>query len=191
MRKTRVKIIFALAVCGLITAAALLAGGGKGTLSYLTDATATVNPLRAGEAVIEITETFPPIETPPAPGDSVIKVVRIQNTGNLYCCIRARLLFEDNSFAELVEPFQIGADWSLEEDGYYYYAEPVAPGEETEPLITELKFRTERADGTAISEEDIEKIASGLIVYSEALGFGAENLPDSGNIPALWVKFCS
>ena len=191
MKKWRIKLVSGVAVCGMIALAAVLASNWSGTLSYLTDSEATDNLILAGEAQIEITETFPPIGQPPEPGESIVKVVRIRNTGNLQCYVRAFLAFEDNKLAELIEPFEIGSGWQRKEDGYYYYKEAVDPGEETKPLITALKVRTRKEDGTEVTEEEIAEISAGLIVYSEALGFGTGNLPEAGNVPQIWEKYCA
>ena len=43
----------------------------------------------------------------------------------------------------LVELDLIEKYWERGEDGFYYYREPVAPDEETEPLFTTVTFSTE------------------------------------------------
>jgi predicted ribosomally synthesized peptide with SipW-like signal peptide len=157
------------AVIGAIVAT-VLTGTGL-TLAYLTDSDSEDNIMTVGETVIEIDEDFDPPPTPPAPGEAVTKVVRIRNTGNLPCTVRARLLFEDYVLKNAVEPFETGSSWLYQPDGFYYYLTPLMPGEETEPLISEIRFRTEYGSGERVKEEDLAKIDSGLIVYSEALEY--------------------
>ena len=147
------------------------------TVAYLKDSDEEVNHVSAGETVIDVCETFPPADCPPEPGETVTKVVRIANTGNLTCTVRARILFTDDVLAGMTEPLETGDNWQEGQYGFYYYMIPVKPGEETEPLITGVRFRTDYEGGGEVTAEDIARIESGLIVYSEALEFGGD--PDS------------
>ena len=140
------------------------------TAAYLTDRDDEKNELTAGETVIEISETFPPsglLE----PGQAAVKVVRIENTGNLVCAVRCRLVFTDDALELITEPLEIGPDWEYGPDGFYYYMLPLVPGEATKPLISQVVFRQYYEDGTPVTEEDLGKLDAGLMVYSEALEF--------------------
>ena len=136
--------------------------------AYLTDTDKKENHFIAGETEIEIRESFAPPATPD-PGDTVTKNVRITNTGNLDCFVRARLLFADSVFEQITEPFEIGDKWVEGDNGYYYYTLMLHPGETTEALIENVRIRSAFADGTPVGAEDIAKIDSELIVYSEAV----------------------
>ncbi|MBO4326343.1 MAG: hypothetical protein J5950_03625 [Clostridia bacterium] len=156
-------------IIGVIITVVVLCTGV--TLAYLIDRDDAVNEMTEGETVIEISETFPPLPEQPEPGEPVVKVVRITNTGNLTCTVRARLVFTDDGLRNITEPLEIGEDWILNPDGFYYYLLPLSPGEATKPLIERVVFRSNYADGTPVTAADIEKIDAGLSVYSEALEF--------------------
>ena len=182
------KIIRTVILTVLIIAAAACTGV---TLAYLTDSDEARNPFTVGETEIEIRETFSPEGDVPEPGESVPKVVRIVNTGNLTCLIRVRLLFEDDTLEKVVEPFVTGQGWDQFPDGFYYYVYPVKPGGSTIPLIEEVKIRIEHEDGTDVSANELEKISSGIIVYSEAIGYrGDPALPcTAAELAALWGEY--
>ena len=182
------KVIRIILFAVLIIAAAACTGV---TLAYLTDSDEAQNPFTVGETEIEIQETFSPDDEVPEPGESVPKVVRVVNTGNLTCLIRVRLLFEDDTLEKVVEPFATGQGWNLDPDGFYYYIYPVKPGGSTIPLIEEVKIRIEHEDGTDVDAAELEKISSGIIVYSEAIGYrGDPALPcTAAELAALWGEF--
>ena len=140
------------------------------TAAYLTDRDDEINVLKEGETVIEIAETFSP-DPDPEPGDAAVKVVRITNTGNLTCTIRARLVFTDDALEKITQQLEIGEGWTEGADGFYYYLRPVDPGETTKPLIERVVFRRFYEDGTPVTAQELGKIDAGLMVYSEALEF--------------------
>lgn len=164
------------------------------TLAYLKDNDQLDNIMTVGEVVIEIDEDFVPPTDTPDPGEAVAKTVKIKNTGNIICTVRVRLLFEDPLFRDLAEPFETGSDWLYQPDGFYYYMKPVAPGEETQALINEVRFRTEYSDGAPVDSGDLEKIASGIIVYSESLEYiggsdASGALPGENEILGNWEGY--
>ena len=175
----------------VITVILTVAAVGIGlTAAYLTDRDDEKNILTEGETIIEITETFPPAEDPD-PGDAAVKVVRIENTGNLVCAVRCRLVFTDESLALITEPLKIGAHWVYGPEGFYYYLIPLEPGEATDPLIEEVVFRRFYDDGTPVSEQELRKLDAGLIVYSEALEFirSGDGLPVEDEIIGSWEGY--
>ena len=165
-RKLRVPVI--VMVVSVLLAAALLSAGI--TAAYLMDVDKVDNPFLVGETVNDVVETFSPPSTLPPAGEAVTKEVRILNSGNLTCLIRARLLFEDDVLTMLTEPFETCEGWAEGDDGFYYYLFPVAPGESTEPLIREIRFRADAGE-PAEHVQAVGLSESGLIVYSEALEY--------------------
>jgi len=90
------------------------------------------------------------------PGNDYRKKVTVKNTGTTDSYIRV--------FAEMEEPSGIEADYDTvnwEKDGYYwYYRTAVAPGQETEPLLTTV----------SVSEDCSENITDfNMIVYAESI----------------------
>lgn len=183
-----VRVIRIVILTVLIAAAA--AGTGA-TLAYLTDSDRADNPFTVGETEIEIRETFSPDGDVPEPGEGIPKVVRIVNTGELTCLIRVRLLFEDDTLEKVVEPFVTGHGWEARADGFYYYIYPVRPGGSTVPLIEEVRIRSVFENGGDVGSNDLKKISSGIIVYSEAIGYrGDPALPcTAAELEALWGEF--
>ncbi|MBP5780506.1 MAG: hypothetical protein J6X34_04650 [Clostridia bacterium] len=175
-------------ICAVLTVVIVSTGI---TLAYLKDRDDVNNVMTLGETEIEIEETFPPRTSPPYPGEPVIKVVKIENTGNLTCTVRARLVFSESKLEKMTEPLEIGEDWILRPDGFYYYMIPLKPGEVTKPLIEKVVFRRSYSNGGAISQEDIAGLDPELIVYSEALEFVKEDasLPEAEEILNNWNQY--
>ena len=188
-KKRELFVPFILMVIGAVLIVVIVSTGI--TLAYLKDRDDENNIMNVGETEIGIDETFPPRTNPPVPGEPVIKVVKIENTGNLTCIVRARLVFTEEKFEKITEPLETGEDWILRPDGFYYYMIPLKPGEVTKPLIEKVVFRRYYSNGGAISPEDIAQLDSGLIVYSEALEFikEDESIPESEEIFKNWEQY--
>lgn len=139
----------ALALCCL----AVLA---TGTLAYFTAEETAQNVITMGSLkmeLVELDEKDEPWEDVEniVPGMEVTKEAFVKNTGTVYFYTRVKIT---KSFVpaqsdelpkldtDLVE-LDLGEDWKLGEDGFYYYTESVKPGEETEPLFTTVTFSTE------------------------------------------------
>ena len=139
----------ALALCCL----AVLA---TGTLAYFTAEETAQNVITMGSLKMELVELneegkpWTNVENI-VPGMEVTKKAYVENNGTVYFYTRVKIT---KSFVneqgeklpdlntDLVE-LDLGEDWELDEDGFYYYKKLVAPGEETEPLFTTVTFSTE------------------------------------------------
>ena len=138
----------ALALCCL----AVLA---TGTLAYFTAEETAQNVITMGSLkmeLVELNEDGKPWEDVEniVPGMEVTKKAYVENNGTVYFYTRVKIT---KSFVneqgeklpdlntDLVE-LDLGEDWELDEDGFYYYEESVKPGEETEPLFTTVTFST-------------------------------------------------
>lgn len=118
------------AVCSVLTLAS--AGWFAGTSAYLTAHLEILNRLTVGWNDTVTEEEFP-TPTPVPPGESVVKKVRIKNTGPVPCYIRASLLVSEGTVT--LEGMDT-EHWADGKDGYYYYKDVVQPGGSTEELFT-------------------------------------------------------
>jgi hypothetical protein len=123
----RNKQIISLAVCALALAAGLSV---KPALAYFTSyQTASGTVEIAVDAEAELTEEF----------SAWTKIITIQNTGDTDCYIRVAAIAPEEYTLTEEEP----DEWTLENDGYYYYNEPVAP----DGVTSELKLKISGQDG--------------------------------------------
>ncbi len=139
----------------------------------LTDQAETVNTVLVSDNTIHVEEEFdPPSE--PVPGQTFTKKPVIVNDGLLPCYVRARVLFGSQEAASICEPLQISPSWSQEEDGYYYYADPLSPGGLTEPIFYTVSFRTD------ISREELSgTLPFEILVYAESVRAGEEGAQEA------------
>lgn len=187
------KILLAAAAIICITTAA------TGTLAYFTSEDTAHNVITSGGVNIEVVEKtrdgdgvlvdFPEEGiTGVMPGTDVSKLVSVGNTGASEAWIRVRVeaAIKGADGADLpltidgdvpVMTYEVGRNWSLSEDGYYYYALPVTPGESTELLFDTVSFTSkmgnEYQDCTAnieISAQAVQTANNGQTVL-EAQGW--------------------
>ena len=135
-----------------LAASFLLAGGVR---AYFADGDGALNSFRIGVNTITPEEEF----EPPQPGSVTVKKPWARNTGSVSCYVRARVLLSDSRAGDYIhyqtqgEEGIRGEGWSLGEDGYYYFQNPIAPGEETGPLFTGIYMEEElprELDGTTV-----------------------------------------
>lgn len=140
-------------IIGSVCAVTAAVAAGS-TLAYFTAQDTAVNTISTGNLNIAINEyqdsqcgeiPYTDPTTPVMPGDCISKKVRIENTGSGSAYIRAKIdiAFDGDDQQELsTEPISlnIGDDWTLADDGYYYYKNIVDSGEETSNLFTTVYF---------------------------------------------------
>lgn len=147
--KTRIKKVTA-AVAILLC----LAVGVQSTIAYFTSTDTATNVITTGNIKIKLHEQhktdngLEPFEDviDVMPGDSVSKIVTVENTGNNSAWVRIAL-DKAITLAEGVEgeidltlvSFDIGEAW-VERDGWYYYTEVLGKGEITSPLFENVIF---------------------------------------------------
>lgn len=131
-----------------------------GSVAYFTAEGTATNVITAGNLQIALKETAIPADggdpvpfVDPVgvmPGESVSKIVQVENTGSAAAYIRIALETEialaDGKTGE-VNPQLVTmnintAKW-VARDGYYYYTDALAPGETTAPLFTAVTFAPE------------------------------------------------
>lgn len=130
-----------------------------GSLAYFTAEERAHNIITSGSVAIDLEELTDQLDQEGAaipfedlhgvmPGTRVSKIVQVTNTGTAEAFLRVRvdvaIILQDGVTGE-VDLSLITIDYNLEqwtdgEDGYYYYNEPLAPGETTVPLFTTVAF---------------------------------------------------
>ena len=139
--KKKLSIIF-----GII---AILAVISVGTLAYFTSEQNAENVISAGNIKLEIHEKtasgedFPEEGIIVMPGDTVSKIVTVENTGDHPLYLRVKLT-EGVSDEALTDDdcldININRSCWLEKDRYYYYYRALQSGETTEQLFSEVYF---------------------------------------------------
>lgn len=165
----------------LMAAALLMTATVGGTLAYLFAQTDPVeNIFEPGRVVPVIHEEF---------SGSVKNNVTISNSGNVNAYIRAAVVVTwktaDGKIApvapvegtDYVISCPVDSKWTKHTDGYYYYADPVAPGGSTGVLLTgcKLKDGATPPDGCSLNVE----------ILTQAIQ--AEGMGATGAIDA-WAK---
>ena len=141
MKQKRVWLI----VCVTVILLSLLSAG---TYMYFTTESTARNVVTTGGISFEILETtntgdvFPAQGVTVKPGDVVSKIVTLKNVSDETIWVRVALekrVAEDKELPadEQLQPNINTEDWT-EQDGFYYYNAPLAAGEETAPLFTEV-----------------------------------------------------
>ena len=134
-----------------------------GTIAYFTAEDTATNVITAGNIKINLQElavsgeeksTVPFVDvTGVMPGMEISKIVQVENTGDQPAYVRIKLnkaiLLADgvqSNTGEGLITMDINTDCWMEQDGYYYYREPLAAGKTTSPLFTEVSFSKEMGD---------------------------------------------
>ncbi len=127
--------------------------------AYLADGDSARNAIIVGGNRIVIDEIYDP--EPIIPGESVVKQVRIKNTGPNACYVRVMAVFSDSDIGKYTQVDWNLTDWVYNaEDGYYYYKNILEHEETTSWLFTILHFSED------LPEEMIKDVE--LIVYAES-----------------------
>ena len=126
------------------------------TLAYFTAEQRTHNIITTGEVAITVSEYADEAKTVPfptdgvtgvMPGDSVTKIVEVNNTGSSPAWVRIRVDkvitlaegVEGTPDTSLILLDLDTADWT-EQDGWYYLNTALQPGETTSPLFRHVQF---------------------------------------------------
>ena len=145
--KRKLLILSLLAILAALTAA--------GTLAYYTDSARTHNVITSGKVNIAMLEWADEARTKPfkdkqgvMPGTKVTKIVEVKNTGTGAAFVRLRVETEVlNAEGQEMDPKHVSLDFNqtdwIYQNGYYYYARSLQPGETTVPLLTAVAFAAE------------------------------------------------
>lgn len=115
-----------------LTAAAVVLAGGislQGAMAYFT-----TNVSAQGGVAVELGHTTEIVEK----FESWTKDIKITNTGDVDCYVRVKVLAGSQFTLEIG-----GEDWSRNEDGYWYYSDPVAPHQSTGSLLAKIQIPKE------------------------------------------------
>lgn len=176
----------------LITSIALLLLVAVGTtLAYIfTQTDLAENTFKTSKVSCAVLENDSAIENP---GNVVHtgttkKNVKIKNTGDTDAYIRVAVVVNwvsaDGSMVWAAKPmFSVPTDkssWTVGTDGYYYYTQPVAPGDTTSDLIENFMNDVAGPVGTDGTQYflSVEIVASAI----QANGMGADSAQDA------WAK---
>lgn len=131
-----------------------------GSVAYFTADDVAHNVITSGEVNIEVLEWADADKTTAfptggvsgvMPGTAVTKIVEVENTGSADAYVRVKVgksivpaapaapATAAPSTDVLLIDINV-TDWTQGTDGFYYYNEPLAPGEVTVPLFTSVTF---------------------------------------------------
>lgn len=141
-------------IVALCTVLACLSIVASGTLAYFTASETAHNVITSGGVAIQLhefsergNEELVPWQDVDGvmPGAEISKIVTVENTGASDAWVRVKvdktiiLADGDKGKPEVMKLDIKDAFWT-EQDGYYYYNDPLAPGETTPPLFTIVTF---------------------------------------------------
>ena len=165
-------------IIALSTVLVCLAIVASGTLAYFTAQETAHNVITSGGVDIQLhefsergNEELIPWEDVDGvmPGAEISKIVTVENTGASEAWVRVKvdktiiLANEDKGNPEVMELNINTEDWT-EQDGYYYYNDPLAPGETTPPLFTTVTFAPEMGNEYQGSKAHIDVKADAVQV---------------------------
>ena len=141
-----------------------------GTLAYFTDTTDTKeNVFTVGNVNIELTEPSweggqGEADAPAVyPGEPLAKDPTVENTGVNPCFVRVSVEgldclapASDITYRTDYVVGNLGENWVLHTDGYYYYTEVLAAGEITDALFDQIVIPTDLTNGDATSDDAVE-----------------------------------
>lgn len=169
------------------------------TIAYFNTADTARNVITAGDIKIELQETairdgeeilFEQSQERfnVMPGQDVSKIVRVKNTGSNPAYIRVEVqkaiaLAADAQGDVDLDLISLDFDsekWILGNDGFYYYDQPLAPGETTAALFRNVKFDTGMGNMYQGSTATIKVTAEATQVKNNCdTVFDAAGWPDS------------
>ncbi len=161
---------------------AILALLGTGSLAYYTAQGTASNIITTGNVQLRIVETssdgsaFPAEGVTIMPGDTVSKILQVENTGGSGMYLRVQLhSYVEGSQLSAEGCMEIDIDtqyWTLK-DGWYYYNSAIEPGEMTQPLFTGVHF-----NGDAVDNKYLGKVF--------ALDVSAHAVQSANNGETVW-----
>ncbi len=136
----------------MLSVVAVAAAAIGGTLAYFSfQANPANNTFTVGNVKIELTE--PDWNADNAsnvyPGETLAKNPIVTNIGSNPCMVRIKVEKDDRIIL-----VGVNSNWTLDEDGYYYYNSALAPGEATPALFTGIQvpddFTNEDSGGYSV-----------------------------------------
>ncbi len=190
-------------IIALMLAVIVIAASAYATIAYFTASDKVTNVITAGNVKIELREmmltedsdTPVPFEnkTGIMPGTEISKIVTVKNTGNNAAYIRISVknvicklidneLAIDEKLTDKMEAYIAldfnDKDWTYKDDGYYYYNNALAAGEETAPLFTKAEFSGRMPDDYQNSQLRID-----ITAYATQVANNGTNVFDAAGWP--------
>lgn len=146
---------------GLALSSVLIFTFGAAAYSYLSDGDTATNRIVIGTVQNSVVEKFDPPEKL-EPGTSFTKDVKVENTGTADNYVRIKAVFTDSDMKKYCTVDWNDTDYIYnEEDGFWYYPQPLKAGESTPSLFTTITVSDE------IPENQIKEFD--VLVYTEAV----------------------
>lgn len=165
------KLLPGICICLLVTA---IAGS---TIAFFTSFDRVNNRVGIGHNESIVDEEFPtPPPVVPDETNTFTKEVTVRNNDSVPCFIRVSVAFSDSDIGQATELLQLNStDWifcSKKENaklgGYYYYKNPVLPGQSTLPLFKGIQISSDADFSHQAQESSFD-----VIVYEESVQQGA------------------
>ena len=191
-----------LLLAALLSMVAILGVGG--TLAYFTADDAATNTFTVGNVKIDLTEPEwdkQGTEDAPEvyPGEALKKDPTIENIGKNPCFVRVKVEGLDclgDSDEMLIHvrtnyvKDDLGENWVLHTDGYYYYTEVLAVGASTSPVFDSIVIPTALTNGDGETEYDIDVTAYAVQAQGAKPSFSAVEAMTVAEI-AAWFETCA
>lgn len=151
---------------------AVLAVISIGTAAFFTSEQNAHNVITAGNVKLEIHEKtatgedFPKEGVVVMPGDTVSKIVTVENTGEHPFFLRVKLtegVNDEELTTDGCMEIDINRSCWLEKDGYYYYYRALQPGETTEQLFSEVNFDLFNIDNKYLGKHFLLNVSASAV----------------------------
>ena len=193
MNKKKI-LSLALVVC----VAAILAIGG--TLAYFTDYDQATNTFTVGDVDITLTEPAWDDEEHDDvyPGEALPKDPTVTNDGDNPCFVRigvagldclqpaGMITYETNYVAGA-----LGDKWSLGDDGYFYYTEPLEVGASTSALFQQIRMPIGLTNDADSVENDVVVTAQAVQAQGARASYSAVKAMTVDEIAAWFAESMS
>lgn len=192
------KKIVSLCICAALLAVALVGG----TLAFFTDTTEVKeNTFTVGNVEIELTEPKwegeGSVDAPEVyPGEALKKDPTVTNVGANPCFVRVKVtglnVFEGADPITLRYKDADGhntTDWTLLDDGYYYYNGVLAAEDETAPVFDQIVIPTSWTNGDAKTAYSVDVFAEAVQAQGAKPSFSAVQGMTAAEIQA-WFTTC-
>lgn len=161
-RRARRRQVPKRAVLTLVLALTVVGVAVGGVIAWLSASNQVANQFEVGTVTPTVNEDGPTDGTEFVDGDNVKQNVDVTNSGNVPIYVRAQvnIYWQDANGNQLWDEPVVGTDyeitrdltgskWVEGDDGFYYWTEPLQPGEEnkTTNLIDSLKDKNAHNDG--------------------------------------------
>ena len=195
------KKILAITLCVAMLAIMLVSG----TLAYFTDNDAKTNTFTVGNVSIVLTE--PKWDTVGAaeafdvyPGEALAKDPTVTNDGKNPCFVRvsvtgwdalikAGLSANNITYRTDYVDAELGENWVLHTDGYFYYTKVMQPADVTDALFDQIVIPTDVVNDTTGAQYNLDVKAFAVQAQGAKPSFSAVQAMTLDEI-AAWMDIC-